>query len=106
VRAASAAGKTCASGDRICVDALTYTVRRGAHPLPRPLAALEFALVRHLHEHAGRVCSRRELGDAVWGADRPDPDVRYRLVRRVKEKLEPDPARLRYLPRLRVSATG
>jgi non-specific serine/threonine protein kinase len=79
------------------VDPATYTVWRGAAPLPRPLAAREFALVRHLHERAGRVCSRQELGDAVWGRDRWDPDMLYRLVRRVREKLEPQPVRPRYL---------
>ena len=70
---------------------------RGTQPLPRPLAAKEFALVRHLYAHAGRVCSRQELGDAVWGRDRWDPAMLYRLVRRVKEKLEPRPAHPRYL---------
>jgi len=79
------------------VDPATYTVWRGAAPLLRPLAAREFALVRYLDEHAGRVCSRQELGDAVWGRDRWDPDMLYRLVRRVREKLEPQPARPRYL---------
>ena len=79
------------------VDPATYTVWRGAVPLPRPLAAREFALVRYLDEHAGRVCSRQELGDAVWGRDRWDPDMLYRLVRRVKEKLEPQPAHPRHV---------
>ena len=51
----------------------------------------------HLYERAGRVCTRQELGDAVWGRDRWDPAMLYRLVRRVKEKLEPLPARPRYL---------
>jgi DNA-binding winged helix-turn-helix (wHTH) protein len=53
--------------------------------------------VRYLYERAGRVCSRQELGDAVWGRDRWDPDMLYQLVRRVKAKLEPDPAHPRYL---------
>jgi predicted ATPase len=79
------------------VDGQTYTVWRGARPLPRPLAAREFALVRYLYERADRVCTRQELGDAVWGPNRWDPDMLYRLVRRVKEKLEPQPAHPRYL---------
>jgi DNA-binding response OmpR family regulator len=72
-------------------------VWRGGHPLPRPLAVREFALVRYLYEHGERVCSRQELGDTVWGRDRWEPAMLYRLVRRVKEKLEPHPARPRYL---------
>jgi DNA-binding response OmpR family regulator len=85
------------SGAPLRVDAGTYTVWRGAQPLPRPLAVREFALVRYLFEHAGRVCSQQELGDAVWGRDRWDANMLHRLVRRVREKLEPDPARPRYL---------
>jgi two-component system KDP operon response regulator KdpE len=53
--------------------------------------------VRYLYDHAGRVCPWRELGDAVWGRGRWDPAMVYRLVRRVKEKLEPDPGCPRYL---------
>jgi DNA-binding response OmpR family regulator len=79
------------------VDPEQYTVWRGEQPLPRPLAAKEFALVAYLYARPGRVCSRQELGDAIWGRDRWDPDMLYRLVRRVKEKLEPQPARPRYL---------
>ena len=90
-------GAEGAAGGPLRVDPETYTVWRGARPLPRPLAAKEFALVRYLHERAGRVCSRQELGDAVWGRDRWDPAMLYRLVRRVKEKLEPDPGRPRHL---------
>jgi DNA-binding response OmpR family regulator len=79
------------------LDVQTFSVWRGTQPLPRPLAAREFALVRYLYDHADRVCTRQELGDAVWGRDRWDPDMLYRLVRRVKEKLEPQPAHPRYL---------
>ena len=84
-------------GGPLRVEAATYTVWRGGQPLPRPLAAKEFALVHYLYERAERVCTRQELGDAVWGRDRWDPDMLYRLVRRVKEKLEPLPASPRYL---------
>ena len=79
------------------VDGRTYTVWRGERPLPRPLAAREFALLQHLYELAGRVCPSQELGDAVWGPDRWDPAMLYRLVRRVREKVEPHPVRPRYL---------
>ena len=97
MRRSTGAVEQAVLGGPLRVDADTYTVWRGAQPLPRPLAAKEFALVRYLYERAGRVCSRQELGDAVWGRDRWDPAMLYRLVRRVKEKLEPHPARPRYL---------
>jgi DNA-binding response OmpR family regulator len=83
------------------VDGQTYTVWRGAQPLPRPLSAQEFALARYLYERCERVCTRQELGDAVWGADAWDLTMLYRLVRRVKEKLEPRPDRPRYLQTVR-----
>ncbi len=87
------AGPVSGPAGLLRVDGQTYAVWRGGRPLPRPLAAREFALVRYLFEHADRVCSRQELGDAVWGRDRWDADMLYRLVRRVREKLEPQPER-------------
>ena len=79
------------------LDVQTFTVWRDGQPLPRPLAAKEFALVRYLYERADRVCTRQELGDAVWGRDRWDPAMLYQLVRRVKGKLESGPGCPRYL---------
>ena len=96
-REAAAASETGSPREPLRVDPERYGVWRGGRPLPRPLAAREFALVRYLYERAGRVCSRQELGDAVWGPDRWDPDMLYQLVRRVKAKLEPEPAHPRYL---------
>ncbi|MGH2354808.1 MAG: winged helix-turn-helix domain-containing protein, partial [Chloroflexota bacterium] len=91
------AGPAAGPGGALRVDSQTYSVWRGAQPLPRPLSAQEFALVRYLYERCERVCARRELGDAIWGAGAWDPNMLHRLVRRVKEKLEPQPNRPRYL---------
>ena len=79
------------------IDAPAHTVWRGDVALEPPLSVKEFALVRHLYGRADRVCSRQELGDAIWGAHGWDPRMLYRLVRRVREKLEPQPERPRYL---------
>jgi DNA-binding response OmpR family regulator len=60
------------------------------------LAPNEFKLVQVLHNLDGQVASREDLLAAIWG-DGYDLDSLYRLVQRVKEKIEPDPANPRYL---------
>jgi transcriptional regulator with XRE-family HTH domain len=77
--------------DRLCVDAQLHEVRIGTRRLERRLSAQEFELLRYLYEHHERVCSRRELGDMIWGDGNWDPNMLYRLVHRLKEKLEPRP---------------
>jgi DNA-binding response OmpR family regulator len=69
----------------------------GGQPLERRLSRQEFELLRYLYEHRGRVCARKELGDAVWGVDRRNHNMLHRLVHRLKEKLEPAPERPRYV---------
>ena len=58
------------------------------------LAPKEFALVAYLYEHAGEVCSKDDIGEAVWPEYHEgvfDYQVEN-LVRRLRAKLEPDPA--------------
>ncbi|GAB4531408.1 MAG: winged helix-turn-helix domain-containing protein [Anaerolineae bacterium] len=58
------------------------------------LAPKEFALLAYLHEHAGQVCSKDDIGDAVWPEYHEgvyDYQVEN-LIRRLRSKLEPDPA--------------
>jgi DNA-binding response OmpR family regulator len=74
------------------VDAQTFEVWRGDAPLPRPLSPQEFTLVAYLYRNQERVCTRRELGDAIWGAHAWDPSMLHNLVRRTKAKLEVTPA--------------
>ena len=85
------------SADTLRVDASTYEVHIGDHPLARRLSAQEFQLLGYLFEHRQRVCTRQELGDAIWGRDLWDVNMLHRLVHRLKEKLEPEPAKPRYL---------
>ena len=77
--------------DRLCVDAQLHEVRIGARRLERRLSAQEFELLRYLYEHHERVCSRRELGDMIWGDGNWDPNMLHRLVHRLKAKVEPRP---------------
>jgi len=65
---------------------------------PVTLTAREFDLLRHMASHPRRVFTRDQLMEAVWGytfsADTSTVTVH---VRRLREKLELDPARPRYL---------
>lgn len=49
----------------IVLDLTTYRVQRGGRSLH--LGPTEFRLLRHFMEHPGRVYSREQLLDAVWG---------------------------------------
>jgi two-component system response regulator RegX3 len=52
----------------------------------------EFQLLRELMEHAGRVVTREELIDNVWGFEYDgDPRIIATLVGRLRTKIEPDP---------------
>ncbi len=61
---------------------------------PVSLAPKEFALLAFLFEAAGSVCSKDEIGTAVW-PEYAEGVYDYQienLVRRLRAKLEPDPA--------------
>jgi DNA-binding response OmpR family regulator len=60
------------------------------------LTAREFALLRVLVEHPRQVLSRNQLFELVWGSfgDRSAVAV---YVGRLRQKIEPDPARPRYI---------
>jgi two-component system response regulator ResD len=68
---------------------------------PAMLTAREFDLLHHLASSPGRVYTRDQLMELVWGytfsADTSTVTVH---VRRLREKVEPDPARPRYLQTL------
>ncbi len=60
------ADDTLACGD-IEVDRVAHRVRRAGQELH--LGPTEFRLLDHLMQHPGRVFSREQLLDAVWGSD-------------------------------------
>lgn len=51
----------------VTMDLAAHRVRRGQHPVH--LGPTEFRLLRYFMEHPGRVFSREQLLDAVWGHD-------------------------------------
>src|SRR6201993_2708782 len=51
----------------VAMDLVAHRVTRGGRPIH--LGPTEFRLLRHFMEHPGRVFSREQLLDAVWGKD-------------------------------------
>ena len=74
------------------VDAAAGVVRVDRHVVE--LSPKEFALLGYLYEQRGQVCSKDDIGDAVWPEYHEgvyDYQVEN-LVRRLRAKLELDPA--------------
>src|SRR5690606_583416 len=73
----------------VVIDDATYTVRLGGHHLD--LTFEEFELLKYLAQHPGRVFSRQQLLQEVWGYDyfggTRTVDVH---VRRLRAKLGPE----------------
>jgi phosphate regulon transcriptional regulatory protein PhoB len=89
------AGETLSVGD-LTLDATAHRVTRRGSIVA--LGPTEFRLLRHFMEHPGRVFSRNQLLDAVWGTG---SDIELRTVdvhiRRLRKGIEldgvPDPVR-------------
>jgi hypothetical protein len=69
------------------------------------LTAKEHALLQYLQAHAGEVCAKDDLIRAVWPEDAVytqgvRDDSLAQLIRRLREKIEPDPARPRHVQTL------
>jgi pSer/pThr/pTyr-binding forkhead associated (FHA) protein len=67
------------------------------------LSPKEFLLLAYLYDHRGQVCAKDEIGRAVWPEYR-DGVYDYQienLVRRLRNRLEPDPKNARLLLNLR-----
>ena len=62
------------------------------------LTPKEFDLLRYLVAHAGKPVPHRELLQSVWGPDYGEETEYLRVfVNQLRKKIEPDPARPRYL---------
>ena len=73
------------------MDVTARTASRSGMPLP--LTSREFDLLEFLINHAGTAFTRAELLSRVWGWDFGDQSTVTVHVRRLREKVEPDPAR-------------
>jgi DNA-binding response OmpR family regulator len=78
------------------ISPATRTVARGAVPIE--LTAREFDLLLFLARNAGQVFTRQQLLDNVWDYTFAGDDNTVTVhIRRLREKIEPDAARPRYV---------
>jgi len=69
----------------------------------RELGGDQYALLVFLCQHPGRVLTKDEIAEAVWGQSEEgitDAQI-YQLVKRVREKIEPEPLNPRYIVTVR-----
>jgi DNA-binding response OmpR family regulator len=90
--AAREGSEVLADGD-LMVDTGSRVARLGGAPLA--LTLREFDLLCHLIRHPARAFTREELLDQVWGWSFGDAATVTVHVRRLREKIEADPARPR-----------
>ena len=77
------------SYDDLTMDLASHRVRRNGRDVH--LGPTEFRLLRHLLEHQGRVFSREQLLDLVWGRDvYVEPRTVDVHIRRLRKALNGD----------------
>jgi DNA-binding response OmpR family regulator len=64
---------------------------------PITLTDLENRLLEYLMLHAGHILTIQDLINYIWGPGGADRDMLRQLVRRLRVKIEPDPAQPRYI---------
>ena len=94
------AGKTAGPAIRTAGDLTLDPTRRevriaGGDPLP--LTPLESRLLDYLMLNAGQILIFQDLIDHTWGPNGGDRDMLRQLVRRLRAKIEPDPALPTYI---------
>ncbi len=84
----------------LVIDPSSYRVTRKGKALV--LSTLEFRLIHFLASHAGKVFTRDQLLDEVWGTERfVTPRSVDACMRRLRERVEEDPENPVYLKTLR-----
>jgi two-component system response regulator RegX3 len=82
------------------MDVERHVVTVGGTEIPLPLK--EFDLLEYLLRNVGRVLTRGQLIDRVWGADYVGDTTTLDVhVKRLRSKIEPDPASPRHLVTVR-----
>jgi two-component system, OmpR family, response regulator ResD len=95
-----AGGGPLLQGGGVTLDPAARTASDARGPLS--LTLREFDLLEHFLRHPGRAFSREELMSAVWGWDFGDLSTVTVHVRRLRHKVEADPAE----PRLIITVWG
>ena len=94
--ATTAGGEQALTFADLTIDPKTRLVTVGAEE--KTLTAREFDLLLVLARHPRQVFSRDQLLDQVWGiSEYIDPSTVTVHVRRLREKLEPDPSKPRHI---------
>jgi len=87
-------------GGRVRMDVERHTVTVDGDPVPMPLK--EFDLLEYLLRNAGRVLTRGQLIDRIWGADYVgDTKTLDVHVKRLRSKIEEEPSRPKQLVTVR-----
>jgi DNA-binding response OmpR family regulator len=97
--AASAAGQAPIRIGALVIDEDAHTVERAGEPIA--LTAREFALLLTLARHPGRVFTRAQVLDQVWGDEYYDDHVVDVHIGNLRKKLEDDAAHPRYIETVR-----
>lgn len=98
--AADEADEQVLEGGRVRMDVERHTVTVAGEPVSMPLK--EFDLLEYLLRNAGRVLTRGQLIDRIWGADYVgDTKTLDVHVKRLRSKIEEEPSRPRQLVTVR-----
>jgi DNA-binding response OmpR family regulator len=85
----------------LAVDFLQHRVTIDGHPVA--LTPIEYRLLSHLAQNAGRIVTHNLLLEKIWGRDYiGEHNVLKVHINRLRHKIEPDPARPKYI----VTKTG
>lgn len=74
--------------DDLVLDPVAHVVTRGGQPVD--LSPTEYRLLEHLLNNAGRVLSKSQLLERVWGYDFGDTNVVERFISNLRRKLDRD----------------
>ncbi|MCX5719831.1 MAG: response regulator transcription factor, partial [Nitrospirae bacterium] len=86
--------------DDMEIDKERYAVTIKGRPIT--LSATEFKLLLYLAERPGKVFSREQLLDAIWGNESfVEPRTVDVHIRRVRAQIEKDPAHPKYIKTMR-----
>jgi two-component system, OmpR family, KDP operon response regulator KdpE len=95
-RSAEAAGEPAVAVGDLEIDLADRRVRRAGEEVH--LTPIEFDLVAALARHRGKLMTHRQLLQEVWGPGHGEDTHYLRVhVTHIRAKLEPDPARPRYV---------
>ncbi len=93
-------GEDILEGGRVRMDVESHTVTVEGQPVSMPLK--EFDLLEYLLRNAGRVLTRGQLIDRIWGADYVgDTKTLDVHVKRLRSKIEAHPSRPQHLVTVR-----